>query len=93
MGMGMPNTRGCPYHCDSGRPFFQGKALDKEPWDRGWDITMLEQFGWYACADMSPRSKVYRKSTKMADAVADDDVTLPRGNEKMFFLFGTFSAL
>ena len=53
---------------------------------------MLEQFGWCACADMSPRSKAY-KSSKMADAVADDDVTLPRGNVKMFFLFETFSAL
>ena len=36
---------------------------------------------------MSPRSKAYHKSSKMADAVADDDVTLPRGNVKMFFLF------
>ena len=65
----------------------------REPWYRGWDITMLEQFGWCACANMSPRSKVYDKSSKMADAVADDDVTLPRGNVKMFFLFETFSAL
>ena len=54
---------------------------------------MLEQFGWCACADMSPRSKDYHKPSKMADAVADDDVTLPRGNVKMFFLFETFSAL
>ena len=30
---------------------------------------------------------------KMADAVADDDVTLPRGNVKKFFLFYTFSTL
>ena len=45
---------------------------------------------------MSPYMKYlpdYHKSSKMADAVADDDVTLPRGNVKMFFLFETFSAL
>ena len=28
----------------------------------------------------------------MADAVADDDVTLPRGNVKMFLLFYSYSA-
>ena len=46
---------------------------------------------------MSPRSKAYHKSSKMADAVADDDVTLPRGNVKMFFLllylFSTLTSL